>query len=180
MRRDAVVSRILLTGRPGSGKTTAVAKIARGLRERGMQPVGFITEEVRQGGARVGFDLVGFDGRRRPLARKGLDSQFKVGRYGVDVEGVDAWSKKLRERLEDPVEGRVVVIDEVGKMELFSRSFRDLVVQVVEGRDPLLLTVTQAPLEFPRALLARADLEVIEVAPQNRGAVPDEVLAKVR
>lgn len=172
-------ARILLTGRPGSGKTTAVAKLARELQQRDVPLTGFLTEEVRASGARIGFDLVGFDGSREILARKGLGAKQKVGRYGVDVAAVDAFSKRVLDGIRSLPEPGLVIIDEVGKMELFSQTFQDLVTQVVEGSHPFLLTITQAPLELPRELLARDDVEVHELTPENRQALPDQILARL-
>ena len=63
---------VLVTGQPGCGKTTAVKKLVEELRARGVCVRGFYTDEVLQGGRRIGFDIVSVpDGRRGPLARKG-------------------------------------------------------------------------------------------------------------
>ncbi len=172
-------ARVLLTGRPGSGKTTVVMKIVRELQQRDVLLTGFLTEEVRASGARIGFDLVGFDGSRETLARQGLETKPKVGRYGVDVAAVDAFSKRVVDGIRSLPKQGLVIIDEVGKMELFSHTFRDLVMQVVEANHPFLLTVTQAPLELPRELLARVDVEVHELTPENRQALPNQILARL-
>ena len=80
---------VLVTGQPGCGKTTAVKTLVDELRASGASVRGFYTDEVLQGGRRVGFDIVSVpDGRRGPLARKGAAGP-KVGQYGVDVAGFE-------------------------------------------------------------------------------------------
>ena len=92
------VTVLLLTGRPGVGKTT----LLRGLVARYRGTVGgFYTEEVREHGTRLGFDMVTLEGRRVPLARVGFRGRHRVSKYGVDVEalervGVEALREALR------------------------------------------------------------------------------------
>lgn len=95
------------------------------------------------------------------------------------VAAVDASSKRVIDELRSLPASGVAIIDEVGKMELFSQTFRDLVTQVVEGQHPFLLTVTQTPLALPQELLAREDVTVIQITPENREALPDQILTRV-
>ncbi|WP_308401509.1 nucleoside-triphosphatase [Streptomyces sp. AP-93] len=76
-------TRILLEGRPGVGKTTAIRRLAALLRTR--EAVGFTTEEIRQAGTRVAFALETLTGRRAVLAHTGFRGGTRVGRYGVDL-----------------------------------------------------------------------------------------------
>ena len=75
---------LLLTGRPGVGKTTVITAVARALGERA---AGFYTEEIRDRGKRQGFRLVGLCGEQATLAHVRLKRRGHpcVGRYGVDV-----------------------------------------------------------------------------------------------
>ncbi|MFJ7590592.1 nucleoside-triphosphatase [Streptomyces sp. NPDC097617] len=76
-------TRILLEGRPGAGKTTALRRLAALLPTRAA--TGFTTEEIRQSGARVGFALETLAGRRQVLAHVDLPGPPRVGKYGVDL-----------------------------------------------------------------------------------------------
>jgi nucleoside-triphosphatase len=49
--------RILLEGRPGAGKSTVVRRLADRLGEDGIPVSGFLTEEIRESGRRLGFSL---------------------------------------------------------------------------------------------------------------------------
>ncbi len=77
---------LLLTGRPGVGKTTVLRAVARLL--AGAHLIGFYTEEIREAGERRGFRLVTFDGKEAILAH--IDLPFsRVSKYGVDVAVID-------------------------------------------------------------------------------------------
>src|SRR4030065_370938 len=114
----------LLTGSPGTGKTTAIRQaIARTNARAG----GFYTEEIRSGGSREGFKIVTLDGQEGILAHVGITGPRRVSKYGVDTTslekiGVNAIHRAIKE-------DDVIVIDEIGKMELFSPYFQEAVLQ---------------------------------------------------
>src|SRR3990170_8149394 len=108
---------ILLTGRPGCGKTTLIREVVRSL---DVPAGGFYTEEVRAAGRRLGFDLVTLDGRRACLASVNSRSRLRVSRYGVELAALDGLGT---EAIRSGIAGAsLIVIDEIGKMELHSES----------------------------------------------------------
>lgn len=162
----------LLTGGPGVGKTTI---IKQALGQSGVRAGGFYTEEVRPGGQRQGFRLVTLDGESALLASVALAGPCRVGRYGVDVAALDRVGVAA---LRWALEGRdLVVIDEIGKMELYSASFREAVLEAVAGPKRVLATIMLARHPFADDIKGRPGCTTLEVTRLNREAVARGVLA---
>ncbi len=121
---------LLLTGRPGVGKTTVVRTLAEALPHRRL--AGFYTEEVRERGRRRGFRAVTFDRWTRVIADVAHPGPARVGRYGVDVAAIDALARRS---LAAVAGAEFFLIDEVGKMECHSAAFVTHLRRAVPHRD---------------------------------------------
>lgn len=126
---------------------------------------GFYTEEIRTKGARQGFRLVTLDGRDAILAHVDTHSQYRVGKYGVDIDsmervGVPALYKALQQC-------DLVVVDEIGKMELFSASFREAVPQIIDSGKRMLGTITLNPHPWADAIKHHPQVKLITVTRSN-------------
>jgi nucleoside-triphosphatase len=170
---------ILLTGRPRVGKSTLVRRVVERLREMGVTRMGgFYTLEVSQGGKRVGFDINTLDGRVGRLAREGFESRHRLGRYGLDMEAFESVAVPA---LEEAIrQGGLVVIDEIGFMELKSRRFRKRVEEALSSRSPVLATVMRNRFDFPDAIKARGDVMMITVRVENRDRLVEEIVERLR
>ncbi len=131
--------RIAVTGRPGIGKTTLCVRVYEMLKDT-KSVSGFVTREIREGGRRVGFKLVNLeDGSEAWLARVGRGSAdgrswARVGKYTVDVEALEGFLQGVN------IDAELIIIDEVGPMELKSRRFVEFVEKARE-KDSILVTV---------------------------------------
>lgn len=160
---------ILLTGRPGVGKTTVIRRVVEHL--EGWKACGFYTRELRQGGRRMGFQVVTLDGREGRLAEVGLGSPHRVGRYGVDLESF--------ERMALPVltipQADLIVIDEIGKMECFSHAFQQAVQRALDGPVPVVGTIGRGGPPFMHSVRRRGDVQLTEVTRANRAELPAQL-----
>ena len=165
---------VLLTGKPGIGKTTLIKKVIDHLKEK---VGGFYTEEIREGGQRKGFKIRTLDGEEGILAHKGIKSAYRVGSYGVNLRDLDnlAWSSVKR-----AVEGKeVVVIDEIGKMELYSKKFREAVIEALGIPKPVVATIGAQHHKFLDRIKARDDVELITITLDNRDKLAEEIKEKL-
>ena len=161
----------LLTGKPGVGKTTLIQKIIEQMRSVNM--AGFYTAEIRSKGVRMGFELRGLNGKRRILAHKNIRGQHEVGKYGVNTTGFEEFLETL-DLLNPNVE--LIVIDEIGKMELFSTRFRNLVGDILGSDKQLLASISMKGGQFIQAIKQRPDIHLFEVTHENRNRLPDLLL----
>jgi len=157
---------IFITGKPGTGKTTLIKKI---IDELNLNAGGFFTQEVREAGERVGFNIRTLDGREGILAHKGMKSMFRVGKYGVSLKDLDEVAVgSIRKALR---ENKVVIIDEIGKMELFSEKFKEAVLQALDSESKVLGTIKFAADPFTDGIKQRDDVVVFELTSENREEV---------
>jgi nucleoside-triphosphatase len=168
--------RLLIEGRPAIGKTTVARRLAAVLREAGVPVTGFVTEELRELGRRVGFSVETLDDVRAVLAHVDLPGPPRVGKYGVDLP---AFERVALPALASPPERGVVLIDELGKMELASEAFCAAVSRLLEQCVGLVATVHVARHSFTDALKHRPDVEVVRVTAGNRDELPERLAARL-
>jgi nucleoside-triphosphatase len=170
-----VPDRVLIEARPGAGKTTALSRLAERLEDAGVALSGFLTREMRSKGRRVGFEIETFSGQRGLLAHVDIKGPPRVGRYGVDL---DEFERLALPALERPSDG-VVLIDELGKMELASERFREAVHALFQRPVPIAATVHTARHPFTDALKRRPDVSTIRLSAANRDCLPSEVAERL-
>ena len=161
---------LLLTGRPGAGKTTAIKEAVKGL---DIRIGGFYTEEIRHGASRTGFRLAAFDGRAAVLAHADFPSTPRVGRYGVRLDALrDIAVPSFCEAIES---ADLIVVDEIGKMELLCQEFVDALGLASRSTKPLLGTILSAPHPVADGLKASPFVRIQVIRPETRHVVLSEL-----
>jgi nucleoside-triphosphatase len=166
---------LLLTGIPGIGKTTIIRKVAMSLAEHCFS--GFVTDEIRTEQGRKGFRLITFDGQEAMMAHVDLRSQYRVGKYRVDVQTIDRLAKTAL-RIEPNIE--FYIIDEIGKMECLSSIFVAGVRSILDSGKPIIASIAKKGEGLISEVKKRQDSVVWEVTVQNRNDLPDSILRWMR
>lgn len=131
---------ILLTGPPGSGKTRLIQNVVDDLKNLGAVVGGLLTPEIRTAGERTGFHILDIQtGEKELMADVGFSSDVRVGRYGVNVNVIRDVAVNAIVRAMSKCD--IIVIDEIGKMELYSKEFQETVEEALSSPKPLLGTV---------------------------------------
>ncbi len=166
---------VLLTGHPGVGKTTAIRKIAGDL--VGLPAGGFYTEEIRESGQRQGFRVVAFDGTRDVFAHVDFPKRHQVGKYGVDLERLEAIAIPAL-ALEPSI--MIYLIDEIGKMECFSERFITATKRLLDSDRVVVATIASRGGGFITDVKQRADTVLREVTRENRNELPRRIAEWLR
>ena len=153
---------ILFTGPPRCGKSTLIEKIVKNI---DIPATGFFTREILESGKRVGFSINTLDNRTGVLAHQDIQSRFRVGRYGVNLEDIDGIAVPSM-RPDRP--NMLVVIDEIGKMECFSELFKKTLVSLLDSKYRVLGSITMKGDGLIRQIKAREDVMLITVTTKNR------------
>jgi nucleoside-triphosphatase len=162
---------LLLTGTPGVGKTSVLLRIVEALKAKGYKVGGMVSHEVRVGGDRVGFEILDLNtGRKGWLAHVGQKQGRQVGRYRVNLGGLDGIGV---EAITNAATGSdVIIIDEIGPMELCSQKFKEAVRKAAESpRLVVGIVHWKATDRLIAEIKGRDDTEVHLVTPENRGSL---------
>lgn len=162
---------LLITGSPGIGKTTVVQKIIAGLPSDSL--AGFYTEEIRENNIRQGFELVTLDGNRTVIAHSGISSVHRVSKYGVDVMAIDSIVNSI---LSSDQDVDIFIVDEIGKMECFSKKFIEAMEALFESGKIIVATVAMKGKGFISKVKNRDDIDLLEVTRNNRDFLPEKVI----
>ncbi|KPL17880.1 MAG: hypothetical protein AMJ92_10610 [candidate division Zixibacteria bacterium SM23_81] len=163
---------LLLTGKPGVGKTTLIQRV---LSQITRCLGGFTTQEIRQGGLRVGFSIRAVDtGQEGVLAHMDSASPYRVSKYGVNVDemervGISALHRAMRS-------SDVIIMDEIGRMENYCPSFRQAVLEALDAPQDVLGTLQMRSTPFLDGIRKRPDVVVKLVTPQNRDGLCADLL----
>jgi len=169
---------------------------------------GFYTDEVLdRKGRRIGFDIVGISSEKRGiLSRKsGLPSSYpKTGQYSVDVASFEhvaleeldiilqsSATKSTSDSNEDDTSSQLIVIDEIGRMELHSNKFQAAVEKLLQHPSIHVVGSITAPIYGHRVPFCdyitngyemkkhSMRVEVMRIKKSNREAVTTDYLARL-
>ncbi len=164
----------LLTGPPGCGKTTAIRRILAGLE---IPAGGFFTQEIREAGRRMGFQLVTLDGQEAVLAHVDIAGPPRVSKYGLDLAALDSVGvRAVRTAIEA---GTLVVIDEIGPMEMRSSAFRQVVREALGSKLSILGSIVRRPAPFSDEVKAHPAVRLVELNRANRDQVIAQLLSSL-
>lgn len=170
---------VLITGQPGAGKTTVIMKVAEALKTRGCRIGGMTTKEKREGEKRIGFQILDLATQKQGwLAHVNQPNGPRIGKYRVnlgDLENIGASA------IQDAIEtADVVVIDEIGPMELFSQAFKRAVQQALDSTKPMIATIHyKATNALVKSIKKRPDAELFEITMENRNNLHNLIIQKI-
>ena len=171
------IPKIGITGMPSVGKTDTLIKIIEALEEHGYVVEGMITEPIIEKKKRVGFYVTDWQTKDREVfAHINFEMKDKVGKYGVDVKALEMIGVPAIEKAITNEEVNIIVIDEIGKMEMISEKFCEMVIEALDSDKPIMVTLhkkSRTPLL--QDVRRRDDIRILEVTPVNRNLLPYKI-----
>jgi len=171
------VPKIGITGMPSVGKTDTLIKIIEKIEQSGYTVEGMITEPIIEKKKRVGFYVMDWQTKEKEVfAHLTLDAKDRVGKYGVDVNALEKIGIPAIEKAIEDDDIHIVIIDEVGKMEMLSEKFCEVVIDALDSDKPILVTLhkkSRSPLL--QDVRRRDDIRILEVTPVNRNLLPYKI-----
>ena len=165
-----MVKNVFITGLPGCGKTSLIKEILKELR---LNAGGFYTQEIREGGIRKGFKIITLDSKEGILAHVNVKSPYRVSKYKVNIKdleeiGVNSIFEALKKN-------KICIIDELGKMELYSEKFKKVVLAALDSKNKVLGTIMLKPNPFCDRIKKRADIKFFYLTSENREEIKEEI-----
>lgn len=152
------IKNILITGRPGIGKTKLLRKIAEKLPGK---IGGFYTEEIREKDERLGFRIIDFKGHKGILAHVRIKSPVKVSKYGVNFSDLEKIGIATLDKAQK--EAEFILVDEIGKMEFASKKFISAILSVLNCPKICIATIMQKDIDLTRRMKDRSDVKLFEI-----------------
>ncbi len=174
---------LLITGLPGVGKSSLINKIIEEARSRNLTVGGILTPEVRSEvrgkKVRIGFLIVNILTREQDfLAKVGVKSRYRVSKYGVIKENIE--NIGVKGLIQAVKEADLIVIDEIGKMELFASEFVVAVREAFDSSKPVLGTIGKNVRHpFVNEVKKREDVEILNLTRNNRNEIYQKVFTEI-
>ncbi|MHA1836019.1 MAG: NTPase [Candidatus Odinarchaeia archaeon] len=167
---------ILITGPPKSGKTTLIREIINEIPQQNI--IGFYTEEIREKGMRVGFKICSLNGQSMILATVKENFQPKIGKYSVYVKNVNRLVKNLETEL-NKKHYKLIIIDEIGKMELLSNQFKNFIRKLIRSNN-VLGTIKLHDCDFTRKIKSSENVKIHYLNKSNKNTLKTKILQEIK
>lgn len=173
--------KIGITGLPNVGKTSTLIKIVEKLQADQFTVGGMVTTAIRVDDKRTGFKIKDWrSGEEEIFAALDFDTKFKVetdeGVFHVKTDVIEAIGVKAIREAIAAEEVDIIIIDEVGKMEMHSETFCDAVKEALDCDKPVIMTLhkkSRNPLL--QDIRRRDDVRILEVTPVNKNLLPYKI-----
>lgn len=167
---------VLLSGEPRVGKTTILKKIIQMIGESNC--IGFYTEEVRNEFDRIGFDCVSLDGKRQRIADVNLQSDIRMGRYGIDIVAFEDFV--LQSISNSSSTSKIIIIDEIGPIQFLSTKFKQQINNILTGPNCVIGTIFYNKHPDIDKIKKIPGIKIYSMTRENRNTILENVIHEIQ
>jgi nucleoside-triphosphatase len=167
---------ILLSGEPRVGKTTAIKNIIQRIGKENC--VGFFTEEICNEAGRIGFDCVSLEGDRIKIADVSLESDIRIGRYGIDIDAFECFALNIINGARNTK--KVIILDEIGPIQLMSAKFKQELWHLLKESQCILGTIFYQEHAEIDEIKRLPNIKIYNLNTENRNAITDVIIREVK
>lgn len=168
---------ILITGKPKIGKSTLISNLIEFLKSEGKKIGGISTPELK-GQSRLGFKIIDIDSRKEGiLAHVDQKTGPLVSKYRVNMEDLEEIGVNGIRNAMDNCD--IIIIDEIGKMELFSNEFCDVILEALDTKRVLGTIGKNLSHPIANQIKNRNDVEIFLLTIQNRDSAFENLKSKL-
>lgn len=165
---------LLLTAKPRMGKSIIIKKIINKVGSNNC--IGFYSEEIKEDGERIGFQVISLSGRREVFAHVDFISDVRIGRYGIDVKIMEEVLLSELNLACSNEDDRLIVIDEIGLMQISSLKIREQLLHLAESNKTIIGTIFSDPHPWIDEYKLHKNIRLIQVTEDNRDGIVDELI----
>lgn len=168
--------KIGISGPLGMQKSETIKSIIEMLDEEDISVGGMLTEPIMEDNRQVGFQVMDWQTKEKAVfAHLDLDSPVEVKGYGVDLDSLDEVGVKAIKNAANNQD--VVLIDEIGNMQVESEEFFETVKKILEIERPLIITFEKKSRNtLLQDLRGRDDVRMLELTDVNKDLLPYKVV----
>ena len=156
------------------GKTTAIQRVLSLVKVR----CGGLFSQAVNKDVYTNFRLVSVQGPHRGLSSQNLIRRFDIpGIVGFNLEDLENFANP--NVLHALATCDVVVIDQLGTLEVSSEKFKQVVAQVLDSDKVCLATMTSGNVSFLQNIRARKDVSIHSINQNNRMLLPEQIAAQI-
>jgi nucleoside-triphosphatase len=174
--REDVKIRLGITGKPRIGKSTVIKEVIGRLKAEGITMGGMLTSDMHERGRRVGFSIEDINSGVKGVLAHMHQRGTKVGKYGVNLIDLDSIGTNSIKAAVSSSDMAVIIVDEIGPMELKSKRFINAIEEVIQSDKHLIVSVHQRS-EHELVRRIKRDFEIFVVTEENRDEIA-KVLTK--
>lgn len=170
----------IITGSIGQGKTTFIQKIIQNFHSKGIAVGGIYSPRVMQGNTTVGYDIIDINTNEREvfLRQNSPGKNMKIGRFNINLQGLQKGVKAIKKS--SNINTRIVVIDEVGKLELENNGWAKNIEELIRNSQNHVLLVIRD--SFVEKVIEKWELnnyQVFNITNDNFSSISSQIHKQV-